>query len=210
MSLSAVMIETSKLLAGEAQRDADVAIFRDLLTGEAASEASKPSAAILPVCRFWSVALGQAGANVSSLCAALTALAPRLSWTQNPNYRRAPPSPDFLDNYGYAVLAGPADGPPALARHDSLAFGVLLLGPRTHYPRHHHPAAEIYIPLNPAEWWRDEGPWHEEAPGAVIYHAPDVPHATRTGQTPLLALYLWRGELATHARLTENPTARQG
>jgi Dimethlysulfonioproprionate lyase len=210
MSLPAVVMETAKLLAAAAQRDADLTVFHDLLTDEMVDGRGTSTAPVLPVCRFWSVALGQAGKNVSSLCASLAALSPRLTWTQNPNYRRTPPSPDFLDNYGYAVLAGPVDGPPALARHDSLAFGLLLLGPRTHYPRHHHPASEVYIPLNPAEWWRGEGPWREEAPGAVIYHAPDVPHATHAGQTPLLALYLWRGELATHARLTENPTAMQG
>jgi len=28
-----------------------------------------------------------------------------------------------------------------------------------------------------------------------------VPHATRAGSSPLLALYLWRGDLATHATL---------
>ena len=210
MSLPAVVMETAKLLAAAAQRDADLTVFHDLLTDEMVDERGTSTAPVLPVCRFWSVALGQASKNVSSLCASLAALSPRLTWTQNPNYRRSPPSPDFLDNYGYAVLAGPADGPPALARHDSLAFGVLLLGPRTHYPRHHHPASEIYIPLNAAEWWRGDGPWREEAPGAVIYHAPNVPHATLAGQTPLLALYLWRGQLATHARLTENPTAMQG
>jgi hypothetical protein len=26
-------------------------------------------------------------------------------------------------------------------------------------------------------------------------------HATRTGGSPLIALYLWRGEIGTHARL---------
>ncbi len=137
-------------------------------------------------------------------------MAPRLSWTQNPNYRRSPPTPDFLDNYGYAVLAGPADGPPALARHDRLAFGVLLLGPHTHYPLHHHPAAEVYIPLNSAEWWRGDGPWREQRPGAVIHHPPDLPHATRAGDAPLLALYLWHGELATHAKLTGNSSPQRG
>jgi len=29
-----------------------------------------------------------------------------------------------------------------------------------------------------------------------------VRHATRAGDAPLLAVYLWRGDLATHARLT--------
>jgi hypothetical protein len=52
------------------------------------------------------------------------------------------------------------------------------------------------------EWWRDDGPWRREPPGAAIHHAPNVPHATRAGATPLLALYVWRGELATNARLT--------
>jgi len=210
MSLSVVVEESSKLLAAAARRNADLTSFRELLKGEMPDAAATSGAKMLPVCRFLSIALGQAGTSVSSLGIALAALAPRLSWTQNPNYRRSPPSPGFLDNYGYAVLAGPSDGPPALARHDQLAFGVLLLGPRTHYQLHYHPAAEVYIPLNSAEWWRGEGPWREEAPGAVIHHAPDVPHATRAGQTPLLALYLWCGELATHARLTENPPAMRG
>lgn len=205
MSLTAIISETASLLATAARRDKDLMTFAGLLDGELAEKTSAASPAILPVCRFWSVALGQAGANVAGLRAALATLAPRLSWTQNPNYRRSPPSTDFLDNYGYAVLAGPPDGPPALALCENLALGVLLLGPRTHYPLHHHPAAEIYIPLNDALWWCGEGPWRDQQPGTVIHHAPNVPHATRAGATPLLALYLWRGELATHARLTEDP-----
>jgi hypothetical protein len=210
MSLSAIVMETSKLLATAALHNGDLAVFCDLLQRGLANGSGDRAAADLPVCRFWSVALGQAGAKVSSLRAAFAALTPRLTWAQNPNYRNSPPSPDFLDNYGYAVLAGPADGPPALARHDQLAFGVLLLGPRTHYPLHHHPAAEVYIPLNRAEWWRGVGPWRERPPGTVIYHPPDLPHATRTRDAPLLALYLWHGELATHAKLTGNPSPQRG
>jgi hypothetical protein len=29
-----------------------------------------------------------------------------------------------------------------------------------------------------------------------------MPHATRAGPGPLLAIYLWRGDLTTHASLT--------
>jgi Dimethlysulfonioproprionate lyase len=209
MSLSAIVTETGKLLAAAERRNSDLISFRESLLGKLA-DAPASAASILPVCRFWSVALGQAGASVSAIGMALAAVAPRLTWTQNPNYRRSPPSPGFLDNYGYAVLAGPADGPPALARHDQLAFGVLLLGPHTHYPLHHHPAAEVYIPLNSGEWWRGDGPWREQPPGAVIHHPPDLPHATRAGAAPLLALYLWHGELATHAKLTGNSSPQRG
>ena len=153
----------------------------------------------LPVCRYWNAALESAG---DPLAGALDALAPWLSWTQNPNYRRRPPDAAFLDNYGYAVIAGPADGPPALATDPRLALGALLLGPGRHYPLHAHPAVEVYYTLTPGEWWRDDGPWRLEPPGTAIHHPPDVRHATRAGAVPLLALYLWRGDLATHASLT--------
>src|SRR2546429_7589093 len=89
-------------------------------------------------------------------------LAPALSWTQNPNYRRQPPDASVLDNYGYAVLTGPADGPPALTVDAQLPLGALLLGPRTHYPLHAPPAVEVYYTLTPAgDWWR--GAWPRPA-----------------------------------------------
>jgi quercetin dioxygenase-like cupin family protein len=157
----------------------------------------------LTVCRFWEPSLRASSGAPRALIAALERLGPSLSWTQNPNYRRRPPDATFLDNYGYAVIAGPTDGPPALATAPRLALGVLLLGPHAHYPLHAHPAVEIYYTLTSGgEWWRDEGPWRQEPPGSVIHHAPNVRHATRAGTSALLATYLWRGELATHAKLT--------
>src|SRR5262245_21998309 len=69
----------------------------------------------LPVCRFWVDAIAAASRAGSSLAGVVDRLAPHLSWTQNPNYRREPPDPGFLDRYGYAVIVGPEDGPPALA-----------------------------------------------------------------------------------------------
>ena len=162
----------------------------------------------LAVCRFWEAALRAARNAPSALVAALETLGPWLSWAQNPNYRRHPPDATFLDHYGYTVIAGPVDGPPALAVDRWLAPGVLLLGPHAHYPLHAHPAVEIYYTLTPGgEWWRDEGPWREAPPGAVIHHPPNVRHATRAGSSPLLAIYLWRGDLETHAKLTADGAA---
>ncbi|MBX6323884.1 MAG: hypothetical protein IRY94_18870 [Rhodospirillaceae bacterium] len=153
----------------------------------------------LPVCRFWDVALSIAGPP--ALAAPLRTLGPRLVWTQNAGYRRSPVAAPFLDGYGYAVIAGPAAGAPGLAACETLALGVLLLGPGTHYPRHVHPAREVYLPLVAAEWQQGEGAWTSREAGAVIHHAPGVPHAVRSGETPLLAVYLWAGDLATPARL---------
>lgn len=187
--------------------------FADLLRSLDPHQADTVEAGIpfgLPACRFWAAAI-EAEGNADSLAdlrRALAGLGPWLVWTQNPNYRRTPPSEDFLDHYGYAVIAGPRDGSAALVEHATLALGVLLLGPETHYPLHHHPATEIYVPLNKAEWWRGEGPWREEAPGAVILHPSGAPHATRTGGEPLLAIYLWSGDLETHASLTAMDSGR--
>src|SRR5690348_11120986 len=87
-----------------------------------ALDASAPGATSPPsrlaVCRFWGDALAAAP---GPLMAPLAALAAWLSWSQNPNYRRRPPAPAFLDNYGYAVIAGPADGPPALVTTPDIA-----------------------------------------------------------------------------------------
>ena len=81
------------------------------------------------------------GRRAGPLLAPLAALGPSLGWVQNPNYVAAPPSPDFLENYGYAVLAGPG----GLVASEELALGVLMLGPGIHYPTHRHPAVEIYV-----------------------------------------------------------------
>jgi len=203
--------ELHEVAAKEASPDVAASLreFLQLMGSIDASSAAAPRPTEperLAVCRHWELSL-QDGAP-RPLVAALGALGPWLSWTQNPNYRRRPPDPTFLDNYGYAVVAGPLDGPPALATASRLALGLLLLGPGAHYPLHAHPAVEIYYTVTRGgEWWRDDGPWRREPPGAVIHHAPNVRHATRAGASPLLAVYLWRGELGTHARLTERRPA---
>ena len=122
----------------------------------------EPAPGRVAVCRFWDTALRAAR---GPLAAPLAQLGSSLAWTQNPNYRRDPPDAAFLDNYGYAVIAGPPDGPPALVSEARVALGVLLLGPRTHYPLHAHPAVEVYVTLADGDWWRADGPWHREAAG---------------------------------------------
>jgi mannose-6-phosphate isomerase-like protein (cupin superfamily) len=90
-------------------------------------------------------------------------------------------------------------GPVASER---LAVGFLLLGPETEYPAHHHAAEEIYVQLSGlALWRRSEEDWRLRTPGTPIHYASGQSHAMRTRQTPLLALYLWRGgDLAEKSR----------
>ena len=205
VALNDVLVGAAAVAGDESRAAALGEIARLTRPVDAAHDLPGPGASSdrLPVCRFWDGVLETAALGAAhSLVPALRLLGPTLSWAQNPNYRRHPPDPEFLDNYGYAVIVGPADGPPALAVDSRLALGVLLLGAGTHYPLHHHPAREIYVTVTPGgEWWRGAGPWRDESPATVIYHDPNERHATRARGSPLLAVYLWYGDLATRARL---------
>ena len=164
-----------------------------------AATASPAEPARLPVLRHWPAALAGAASVAPELAAALTDLSPALSWRQNPNYVRRPPSADFLEGYGYAVIAGPGGAVAA-----PIALGVLLLAPGLLYPSHAHPAEEVYLVLDDASrWWREGAGWRVRLGGAAIHHPPMVAHAMRAGPAPLCAVYLWRGDLATDAALTE-------
>lgn len=137
----------------------------------------------LPVCEW----LGQLDVRMP-LVAAIVAEAERLTWRQT--YGAADFGEAFLRGYGWSEFIG-LRGPIA---SDDLACGVLLLGPGVIYPAHAHQAEEIYMPLSGvAEWQQGSGEFAPVTPGAVIHHAPWVPHAIRCGSDPLLALYLWRG-----------------
>ncbi len=163
----------------------------------------------LPAARYWEDTLAladgaPAGGNNSPypgtvLAAALRPLGPALAWIQNPNYTVENIGAAFVANYCYADVASPR----GLIATDTIALGVLLIGPGMIYPPHAHPALEIYCVVGgEAEWQRGDGPWVRKPAGTVIHHPPGIVHATRTGSDPLLALYLWRGHLDTAAELT--------
>jgi quercetin dioxygenase-like cupin family protein len=151
----------------------------------AARRASQASS--LPVLRNLPQIRAGAPPFSAALVDALAGIAASLAWRRS--YSSPSVSAQFLDNYGWTEfvgLTGPLPG-------KRLACGVLLLGPDTTYPAHHHEAEEIYVPLSGrAAWKQGGGDWREQNPGTVIHHAPHEPHAMRTGSSPLLALYVWR------------------
>jgi hypothetical protein len=149
----------------------------------------RPSAhAELPVLRWLPQIAADTAAYAAELVAAVAGAAPALSWRQTYSAQEAGAA--FLDNYGWSEILG-ASGPIICER---LAGGFLLLGPSTHYQRHHHAAEEIYLPLSgTADWQQGDENWRERSPGTLIHHSGDEPHAMRTHSTPMLALYLWRG-----------------
>ena len=149
----------------------------------------RSQASSLPVLRYLPKLRANAPPFSAVLVDALTEKAPTLAWRRS--YASPSVSEHFLDNYGWTEFVG-LTGPLAGKR---LACGVLLLGPDTTYPAHHHEAEEIYVPLSGmAAWKQGGGDGREQNPGTVIHHAPYESHAMRTGSSPLLALYLWRSD----------------
>ncbi len=122
-------------------------------------------------------------------------------WGQT--YTSADLGQKFVDNYGWLEVFGTRGH----FEHRKMAGGFLLLGPGIDYPDHHHVAEEIYIPLTGGTQWRmGEGPFRMRDAGEIIHHASNVSHAMRTGDEPMLALYLWRGgPLAARSTVTGSP-----
>lgn len=135
---------------------------------------------------------------VNSLCGS----ADSLDWRQT--YAEGEVSGRFLRNYGWAEIASPgARSAAAAAGCPQISCGVLVLGPDTFYPPHCHEAEEIYLPLSgTAEWQQGNAVWRHRSPGTLIHHSSEELHAMRTGEHPLLAMYLWRSvDLHQQARL---------
>jgi hypothetical protein len=165
------------------------------------------AAARLPVLRWLpQLAGGAASSGTASVGAdlvdALCRAAPLLDWRQT--YSAADLDAAFLENYAWSEIVGSV-GP---IESERIACGFLILGPSTCYPSHHHAAEELYVPLSgTAAWQQGDTVWREHAPGTPIHHRSEEPHAMRTGASPLLALYVWRGaNLGQKARLDASAT----
>lgn len=156
----------------------------------------------LPVLRWLGPALEAVPSAAEPALTALVTAAPRLAWRQTYSRDEAPDT--FLDNYGWTELVG-AKG---LYRDPAVSAGLLILGPRTDYPPHSHPALEHYVPLSGvADWYDEDHGWRSVAPLTVVRHRPGVRHAMRTGADPLIAYFLWSGaDIGVSARL-DHPAA---
>lgn len=100
--------------------------------------------------------------------------------------------PAIKSRNAYAELIGP-EGPVV---SDKCRFGFYLQAPDCLYPPHSHAAEELYLLLDgSAEWQLDDcRPFTPPSPG-LVHHQPWQKHAMRTGASPLLALWVWLGDI---------------
>jgi mannose-6-phosphate isomerase-like protein (cupin superfamily) len=154
-----------------------------------------PSA--LPVLRWIAMCEPLAGPAMRTFVHEVVAASASLAWRQT--YGTDDFGADFLQRYGWSELIG-LRGP---VRSRRIAVGLLLLGPDVEYGLHSHAAEEAYFPLaGAAHWKRGDDDWTLREPGTSVYHASWMPHAMRTREEPLLALYAWRGgDLAQKSKI---------
>ena len=117
----------------------------------------------------------------------VSAAAGRSPWAEA---RRGVPQ-FFSGGYAYAVLVD--ETPPA--DDDPIRMGLLLQRADIAYPGHAHDAEEFYFILSGEAHWRIDTQEFTAQPGDLIHHLPCAIHAMETANAPLLALWVWRGEL---------------
>ena len=118
----------------------------------------------------------------------LRASAPEIPWIIGGDKMPA----SFAGRSAYNEIVGP-DG---FAASDSLRFGLYVQAPESFYPPHNHAAEEFYYVLSgTARWQKGEEALSLKPPGSCIRHAPWQRHAMETMAEPLLALWVWTGDL---------------
>ena len=142
----------------------------------------------LPVLSYLPELVLEENAKTNNIVKMLETLSEHLSWGQT--YSKEDFGATFLEKYGWAELIGLR----GQIKSKDIACGFLLLGPDIEYPKHSHEAEEVYVPLSSqAQWVQGNDDWILRPSGIPIYHRSGLTHGMRTGNKPLLALYLWQG-----------------
>jgi uncharacterized protein involved in type VI secretion and phage assembly len=166
-------------------------IFAALQTSS--GQAGEAGAARLPVCHHLSMALENTRSQRSALGALANAFAiiePQLHWKIRAGAETQGES--FVNGHANATIVGPE----GLEIRRDVWIGVSLMAPHMRYPDHRHPPEEIYVVLSDGQWRHASDPWHDPGIGGLVYNPPNVVHAMRSTERPLLALwFLWTEQI---------------
>ena len=87
-------------------------------------------------------------------------------------------------------------GPGCLIDHPTLRAGLYFQKEDSYYKLHHHEAIETYIMIDGVgDWTQGDVTTSYEAEG-IIHHPSFMPHAFRTFDKPLMAIWRWSGNIA--------------
>lgn len=127
--------------------------------------------------------------GVGGVAHALASLPDELPWSYS--YPARADAADLADRIAFAELIGP-DGP--LSAPDC-RVGFTLIAHSTFYPFHRHPAVELYLVIAGKAQWMTPDREQVVPPGGFVLHRVNQPHAMRTSDETLLALYAWHGDI---------------
>jgi quercetin dioxygenase-like cupin family protein len=116
------------------------------------------------------------------LAAAFHALEPQLPWRTR---SLSNAGPGFAEGHASARILDPN----GLEQRGGLISGFSLVAPGITYPEHNHPPEEIYLVLSGGEWWQAGGAWHAPGAGGIVHNPPNIKHAMRGTDVPLLAIW---------------------
>jgi hypothetical protein len=174
--------------------DTSLADERSAILGAWSNTHANPSCPArheLPACRHLeaAIAAGLIG-PARQLTRTILPLLDSFHWRYG--YPFDPRWPDLSERVAFTQIIGER----GLLTDDSALLGLTLIAPWTHYPLHSHPAIELYLVITGSADWRLEGArFARKPPGALILHRSGIGHAVKTEAEPLLALWVWRGDL---------------
>jgi Dimethlysulfonioproprionate lyase len=139
------------------------------------------------------------------LVAALDAERDAVAWHPTRSYDNEPSMAAFLPRYAVGLIVGPDSfGRRCPYFSDDVFLGVSLQAPGTDYAAHAHQAVELYYILaGSVDWRQGDGAWRRKAPGEFVRHEAHEPHAMRTGEEPLLALFAWVSDVMSGVYLVD-------
>lgn len=87
-------------------------------------------------------------------------------------------------------------GAHGMIHDDSCRVGLFAQTANTDYIIRTHAAEELFVQIaGEGEWCKGERPYTVRGPGERMHHASYEPHASRTTNSALIALWVWAGEL---------------
>lgn len=181
--LDAAFVAYDRLVGSTEGRRSILEIFGML---EQPGIARKSSGNRLPVCDWLSdaVSVKTVQPAVSRFIDLFQTIEPRLEWVRRRKHDGTA-SENFDDGHANAMIVGPG----GIEEREDLWLGVTLMAPNVRYPDHFHEPEETYLVLSDGEFRQGEGDWFAPGVGGTFYNPPNIKHAMRSGERPLLTFW---------------------
>ena len=153
------------------------------------------SSHVQPACRYLKNIFNDPKNQNNLIIKKLSFINDFLYWKVNENYRNVYPK-HFFENESFVEIIGPN----GLLLAQDIRVGFLLMGQKVFYPSHNHEALELYNIINGKSLWQlNYNDFEQKDNNDIIFHDVWEPHAMKTIDETLLALFSWTGNISSEA-----------